>query len=472
MSSQLPIDCLIKILECLEKDKTTLHSCLLVNHILCRISVEILWRNIWSFYLATDKRISSRILDTLIACLPNESKILINEIGILTEKSSLFNYASFCKVLSIDHIIKMICCNIEDPNHIILSQIMKMFMKQISSLKMLIHFSYHQINILNFIDFSEAKNCLKNLSKLKCNSYTHAEFYHQISQICHNIQKLDLVYCITISNNMKELISLQNDLKYLSLYYSILGYGNYYNNCNDFVINIVPSLIIHSNTLTTLRLEGELPLSFITKLINLQYLHFTIGNRNYESFKEMQYFTFPHLQILKLDKGFPIVEMLIMLVEFLKNNGMNLKKLYMKNIYEDSYKYNDSILNLAIALFCPNLKSLCTQFTKNVMKYIFQYCQRLEKIKLLSGIEYPFEGEQVLEIVGKYSSKNFHELKLYSSGELGSVELESFFIDWKDASRKPISLIVSNYTFAKTKRNRKIIRKYKNLGVIKKFLKI
>ncbi|CAB4413917.1 unnamed protein product [Rhizophagus irregularis] len=72
MISTLPIDCLNKVFECLEEDKATLHSCLLVNRLWCRISVEILWRNIWGFNLA-------QIIRTLIACLPNESKdFLIN----------------------------------------------------------------------------------------------------------------------------------------------------------------------------------------------------------------------------------------------------------------------------------------------------------------------------------------------------------------------------------------------------------
>ena len=46
MAHLLPSDCLNEIFENLEKDKTTLHSCLLVNHLWCEVSVEILWRDI------------------------------------------------------------------------------------------------------------------------------------------------------------------------------------------------------------------------------------------------------------------------------------------------------------------------------------------------------------------------------------------------------------------------------------------
>src|SRR3954447_13779849 len=115
MPCLLPADCLNEVFEILEDDKTTLHSCLLVNRLWCKISIRILWRNIWSFkYTVTYDRqleVSSAILSTLISCLPNESKELLheNEIFISTpSKPPLFNYAAFCKVLSIGDIGKLI----------------------------------------------------------------------------------------------------------------------------------------------------------------------------------------------------------------------------------------------------------------------------------------------------------------------------------------------------------------------------
>jgi len=62
--SQLTTDCLEEIFEYLEDDKITLHSCLLVNRLWCKISVRILWRIIRNY-------------NTLIACLPDESKEIL-----------------------------------------------------------------------------------------------------------------------------------------------------------------------------------------------------------------------------------------------------------------------------------------------------------------------------------------------------------------------------------------------------------
>src|SRR5256885_2963380 len=86
-------DCLNEIFECLEEDKVTLRSCLLVNRLWCEVSVRILWKSIRNY-------------NTLIACLPNESKEILYKEGIITSisasKPPVFDYASFCKVLSID----------------------------------------------------------------------------------------------------------------------------------------------------------------------------------------------------------------------------------------------------------------------------------------------------------------------------------------------------------------------------------
>src|SRR6266498_5960816 len=102
--SQLHADCLNEIFECLEDDQFTLNSCILVNRLWCEVSVRIFWRNVLNY------RISN--FSTLIACLPNESKEILKENGIIistpTSKSPTFNYASFCKILSINQVYYMI----------------------------------------------------------------------------------------------------------------------------------------------------------------------------------------------------------------------------------------------------------------------------------------------------------------------------------------------------------------------------
>ena len=171
MACLLPADCLNEIFENLEEDKITLHSCLLVNRLWCEVSVRILWRDIWRFKYSASyghrPQVDSAILSTLIGCLPSESKELLHEneifIATPTSKPLLFNYASFCKVLTI-HEIGLIVNNaltnnpsitslsLKDRNCLIIEEIIKMFINQISSLKKLQY--YPDLGIPENISFT------------------------------------------------------------------------------------------------------------------------------------------------------------------------------------------------------------------------------------------------------------------------------------------------------------------------------
>ena len=109
-----------------------------------------------------------------------------------------------------------------------------------------------------------------------------------------------------------------------------------------------------------------------------------------------------------------------------------------------------------------------------MLKIIFNSCQYLEGIVIDCGIN-GLNEKEVLETVAKYSPKNFYELKLHNP-ELFPEDLESFLISWKNReSKKSISLIIVNGYYGYYNdigvngESMKIIEKYKNLGVIKKF---
>ena len=118
--SQLPADCLDEVFEYLEDDQSALFSCMLVNHFWCEVSVRIFWRNIWNYSVSN--------FSTLVACLPNESKEVLYENGIIistpTSKSPTFNYASFCRVLSINRVHYMIEKLLKNQQSLISSQIL------------------------------------------------------------------------------------------------------------------------------------------------------------------------------------------------------------------------------------------------------------------------------------------------------------------------------------------------------------
>ncbi|RIA87221.1 hypothetical protein C1645_828102 [Glomus cerebriforme] len=462
--SQLSTDCLDVIFEYLEKDKITLRSCLLVNRLWCKVSVIILWRD--SKYYCT------KSYNTLISCLPNESKEKLrdNEIIISTPTSNppIFNYASFCKVLSIDQVYNKIGMllnqrTILDTNkktYILVQEIFKLFMIQISSLKEL-HVHWYLLNV-NFTSYPGAKDCLKNLSELYCNSKVDSEFFYQLSKISHNIKKFIIDFEDIVSNGLTVLISVQQNLTHLK----ITSY------CDDYtqVISLLNQL---PNTLIKFNLDSELiiPLSFISRLTNLQELRlsFPYNNGILNDFENLQYVNFPQLEILKIKNICPKYELLS---NFLEINGKNLKEFYIGDIR------CDNLLHLAIAKFCINLRKLSTGFKKNeleTLNMVFNNCKHLESIKIWCGGEFLNEKE-ALESVVKYS--HICELILYHLHDLQSEllpdELNSFLISWTNRlPQKSLSLIIVKYdsnSLDTNVENMKIIEKYIKLGVIKKFI--
>ena len=84
------------------------------------------------------------------------------------------------------------------------------------------------------------------------------EFFHQISQICHNIKSITINFEDVISDGLTELISLQNNLKSVTLT------SDYYDGTEITEI-FTSSLIKSSLTLTKLKIiEYFVPLSFIS----------------------------------------------------------------------------------------------------------------------------------------------------------------------------------------------------------------
>ncbi|CAB4391530.1 unnamed protein product [Rhizophagus irregularis] len=467
-----------EVLESLENDKDTLYSCLFVNYFFCEVTVKVLWRNIWNFKLRSDA--SSQILSTLIACLPNESKCLLYKRGIIiptpTSKPPLFDYVSFCKSLSIGDIGRMIIFyfknqqqtkimnNNDENKELVIKEILKMYMNKINNLKRL-DYSFEDTyenktetpKNITLINLSGARDCLKNLTKLSCTSSVESKFFHQLSKICHNIQSLHIFYqedVIGSENELMELIYSQNCLKELKI---ITIYDNTYWK------GIIPSLKKHYNTITKFYLRGiynESPLSFITELINLQKLFLSVDYS--KDYKELKYAIFPKLRSLRIHYGDSFESLII----FLENNGKNLECL-------ECYSC-DTLLIITIAKFCLKIKYLYVKiYEVEELKEILNNCKQLEKLKVMC-YRCHLKVNVVLEIISNFSPKNFHELHIIErlgESNIFPMELESFFIIWKDrVPFRSFTFIIEGNKVENE--NMEVIEKYKKLGIIKKFEQI
>src|SRR6266498_816834 len=82
---------------------------------------------------------------------------------------------------------------------------------------------FYSIYIYNtpFITYPGAIDCLKNLSKLYCCSKLNSELFYQLSQICQHIQLLHITVNDVIFNGLTDLISVQQNLKYLNIFNTV-----------------------------------------------------------------------------------------------------------------------------------------------------------------------------------------------------------------------------------------------------------
>jgi hypothetical protein len=339
---------------------------------------------------------------------------------------------------------------------LVANEITKMFTNQIYSLKKLTYVynpKYH-LNI-SFLYVPGTRDLLE----LCCSSNLPSDFFYQLSQICHNLLSIFILfkgYAPNELNELKGLISLQKNLKSLALSAFV----------NSSWANIIPDVIQHSQTITKLRLYSEkdnLPFSFVSSFTNLQEFIFSFYDGVYfEGFKKLQYANFSKLEILKIPYQCPYV------IKFLENNGKNLKKFYYTGEMNKA-------LNLSIVRFCPKIRNLCVIFNEDeidILKNILTSCKYLESIKVLCGSNCLNEKD-ILDIVANYSLNNFHELKIcgsyYSistSFDVSPKDLESFIVSWKNRTpKKLLSLIFINKSISG--KIVEILEKYENLGIIR-----
>ncbi|RGB27035.1 hypothetical protein C1646_769634 [Rhizophagus diaphanus] len=383
---QLPIDCMNQIFEYFTHDSQTLISCLLVNRYWCKATVGIYWKEIRNY-------------KTLIACLPNESKEILNNNGILIPTSNpLFNYASFCKSLSLGVII----CNIErflekqmvqnlcDCKVIVSREIFKLLMSQMYSLKTL-KTLVRSIEIPLFTSYPGASDCLKNISELQVYSNYNPALFHQLSQICQNIRSLEIIIMASVSNGVSDLISAQQNLKHLQLIredYSIELRGI------QTLAESIPNNLISINIYVRRGFPQEL-LIRIPSLINLQSLTLTFYNKS--CFKELQHAIFPQLQTLEFKFICPGDDLLI---KFLENNGKNLKRFHVQR--------NGHILNSAVIELCPNLIYFATRIMYDIETILKSFINGFQYLKYIDVYyERSIFTENNITIIMKGLTKNY-----------------------------------------------------------------
>src|SRR5688500_8387352 len=101
-SGDLP-ELINKIIQHFQNDFSTLHSCILVNRLWCRLAIPLLWEDPFSIHINNNTFIGIYLLN-----FNDDDKAKLNEYGIdidILPPNILFNYPGFIKCLDTCKII-------------------------------------------------------------------------------------------------------------------------------------------------------------------------------------------------------------------------------------------------------------------------------------------------------------------------------------------------------------------------------
>ncbi|EXX56213.1 uncharacterized protein OCT59_018945 [Rhizophagus irregularis] len=224
-----------EIIKYFQNDISTLHSCILVNRLWCRLAIPLLWKDPFSFRTG-----NCNFIEIYFDNLNDDLKSKLSEYKIndnsLIPSNTLFNYAKFLKYLNIFDIISCVemwfevAVRTSKPGN-------RYFLKDLSSysvsnFKKLINISLFKIFIENEINL--------HTLEIEISSTYYYTYFNNILEIIlqntnfiHNIKNLNLYinspfnfsYANSnseyklIKNRISQIINLHQNIKKILLYY-------------------------------------------------------------------------------------------------------------------------------------------------------------------------------------------------------------------------------------------------------------
>jgi hypothetical protein len=249
------------VLKYFKNDFSTLHSCILVNRLWCRLAIPLLWEN--PFSISTG---NCKFIEIYLDNLKGDLKTKLNEYKVddnLFSLNTLFNYSNFIKYLNTQDLVfsveKWFIVAVNQPgNRYFLHDLNK---ASESNFRNLIHTSLLKIFIENEVNIHTLDIEIKNHSSY--NSYLddvletilqNKNFIQNIRNLNHYIN--DYEESMVIKNHISQIINLQQNLrkilvthKTLSLYQSLLLSNG--SNCSNTL-----------NTITLYRIDFENTINF------------------------------------------------------------------------------------------------------------------------------------------------------------------------------------------------------------------
>jgi hypothetical protein len=252
-----------EIIKYCQNDFSTLHSCMLVNRLWCRLTIPLLWEN--PFSIPTE---NYNFIEIYLYNLNQQDKLRLKEYGIKNDNnnSTLFNYPYLIKYLNTQKIIYSIEKWVEqvkiknDKNNrhkylnlarLIYKSLFEIFIKDKATLntfeiEMDTNMDYDYFNVISELILIHPNfiNNIKNL-KLYFGNLTKFDNLLFLLSNCNSITSINLRFQnISLEKSLSNIIISQNNLKKISfiyndlpLYHTLLSLKN--SNCSNTLTKIL-----------------------------------------------------------------------------------------------------------------------------------------------------------------------------------------------------------------------------------------
>ncbi|PKK58244.1 hypothetical protein RhiirC2_857878 [Rhizophagus irregularis] len=241
-----------KVIKYFQNDHSTLHSCILVNRLWCRLAIPLLWENPFSIPTGNYKFIEIYLnnLNDDFKTKLNEHKIINNSLPLNT----LFNYPKFLKNLNIYKFIFSVekwfettirtikpenrLYSVSDFIRLIDISLFKIFIENevyLHTLEIEISGTYYNTYIDNILELIlQNPNFIYNIRNLKLYISSSTDFWFYTNSNEYTLIKYHIFQIINLRQNLKKIfLSYDN----FSLYQSLLLSKDY--NCSNTLNTII-----------------------------------------------------------------------------------------------------------------------------------------------------------------------------------------------------------------------------------------
>jgi hypothetical protein len=370
-----------EVIKNFKNDYSTLHSCILVNRLWCRLAIPLLWENPFSTIPYSYPTRNYKFIKIYLHNLNDDLKAKLNNYKIndnLLPSNPLFNYPSFLKHLNVWSIFYSVEEWFEDILETLYTENEDVSedLDLVSDFIKLIQMSLFKIFIENVANLDTFEIEIKSTN---CNTFYNniLELFLQNPNFFHNIRNLNfynicphetIVTAAVTKNRILQIINLHQKLKKIllgnnsiPLYQSLLLSKDY--NCS----NTLNTFILYR-----INFKGIIILDKVFEQLNvLESVHIIYCSLNTSFYQQIINLTKPFkLKSLFIDKSHIDNESLLLL---LQKSGI-----YLENFGYEFISLRQELIE-SIIKYCTNIKFLKTVEIEN--KIYYQLFNLIENIK-------------------------------------------------------------------------------------------